>query len=157
MYIVLHILQSQASKHAHRHVRTHVHTHTHARAHSTHVNMFIITNKRSSLYIQTVFSLACLLYCKGGNLYCTRVLPLYLFNVFFSMLTIFLVRAFHLYAFLFSLLNTCLYGFLCKNGNAHHFGGISIYITCGSTLCYVNIYMYVYTDVIFVSNIKCLN
>ena len=83
MYIVLHILQSQASKHAHRHVRTHVHTHTHARAHSTHVNMFIITNKRSSLYIQTVFSLACLLYCKGGNLYSTRVLPLYLFNVFF--------------------------------------------------------------------------
>ena len=66
-------------KHTHIHVRTYAHTHTH-----THVNMFILTNKRSSIYIQTVFFFACFLCCKGGNLYCTRAVPLYLVFVFLS-------------------------------------------------------------------------
>ena len=69
---------SIASTHTYTYdVRTHAHAHTH-----THVNMYILTNKRSSIYIQTVFFLACFLYCKGGNLYCMRVAPLYLFCIF---------------------------------------------------------------------------
>ena len=64
---------------------THTHTHTHT---YTHTNTHMQTRKhvhthKQTIYIQTVFFLACFLYCKGGNLYCTRVLPLYLFNVFF--------------------------------------------------------------------------
>ena len=103
--------------HTHTHTRTRAHARTHASTHThtyTQVNMFILTNKRSSIYIQTVFSLACLLYCKGGNLYCTRVVPLYLFYVFVSMLS-FLYVYVDLYAFLFSPLNNvCTCSVMCS-------------------------------------------
>ena len=127
-------------KHAHRHTHTRTHTdtithgrtRTHTHAH-THVNMFILTYKHSSIYIQTVFSLACFLYCKGGNLYCTRVAPLYLFCIFLFLYVhliympfCFLCWILFIHVLYFCSSVTCLYVFLRKNG--HHFGGINKYI-----------------------------
>ena len=105
MDIVLHILQSQIRTqtitHAHTHTHTHAQTHMHTRKH-------VHTHKQTLIHIHTdCIFLACFLYCKDSNLYCTRAVPLYLFFVFLSvsMLTFF-VRVFDLYAFRFSLLNT---------------------------------------------------
>ena len=164
MYIVLHILQSQARTQTHPHTHGHTHTYTydvrtHAHAHThTHVNMFILTNKRSSIYIQTVFFLACFLYCKGDNLYCTRVVPLYLFFVFlfFSvfygfflygrliyMPFCFLCWILCVHVLYFCSWVTSLYVFLCKN--AHHFGikiNIRFILVRASPSFFGHIYMF---------------
>ena len=69
----------------HTHARTHTHTHIHTHAHTytrTHTHARILAHKCSSIYIQTVFLFACVMYCKGGKLYSTRVVPLYVCYVF---------------------------------------------------------------------------
>ena len=116
MDIVLHILQSQIRTQTITHAHTHTHTHKHT---CTNVNMFILTNKRSSIYIQTVFSLH-VFYIVKIVIFIVRVLYLYLIYMHFCFLC---------WILFVHVLYFCSYMSLCISlKNAYHFVGINKHI-----------------------------